>query len=87
MARDTLARVTLWLVFLASFGVPKGEKNFIGGTKEGKNVKKIVDPFSLKSDDFFFKFFPLVPPMKSFVTLWYPKESKKNFRAQLKNIF
>ena len=27
----------------------------------------------------FFKFFPMVPPMKFFFTLWYPKGSKKNW--------
>ena len=27
----------------------------------------------------FFKFFPMVPPMKFFFILWYPKGSKKNW--------
>ena len=50
MARDTLARVTLWPVFLASFGVPKGEKKFHRGDHREKFEKK-VGPFFLKSDD------------------------------------
>ena len=45
----------------------------------GKNLKKNNHQFSEKKGQFFFKFFPMVPPMEFSFTLWYPKGSKKNW--------
>ena len=53
LAGDTLARVTLWPIFLASFGVAKGEYKFHGDY--GKNLKKYA--FFFLKNDYFFQIF------------------------------
>ena len=56
LARDTLARVTFWPVFLASFGVPKDEKKFHGGDHREK-FKKNNHHFSEKKVNYIFQIF------------------------------
>ena len=80
MARDTLARVTLWPVFLASFGVPKGEKKFHGGDHREK-FEKNNHHFSEKKVNYFFQIFPYGPPYEIFFHPLVP-QSKEGSRME-----
>ena len=51
-------------------------KNSIGGTK-GKNLKKIIDLFFLKSDGYFFQIFPYGPPHEIFFHPLVPQRKQE----------
>jgi hypothetical protein len=72
---DTLARVTLWPVFLASFGVPKGE-GYQGGTV-GKIFEKKWNLSFLKSYDYFFQIFPYGPSYEIFIRPLVPQRKQE----------
>ena len=77
LARDTLARVTFWPVFLASFGVPKDEKKFHGGDHREK-FEKNNHHFSEKKGQLFFSNFSLWSPLWNFYSSFgTPKEARK----------
>ena len=72
-----LARVRLWPVFLASFGVPKGEQKFHVGD-HWKKFEKNNHHFSKKIRvNFFFKFFPMVPHHGIFIHPLVPQRKQE----------